>query len=150
MQLQSAGPARWVPFVATIALCVACGGGGSPSGSPAAGAPASVLPADGEPEGWSRVTETETYDAPIVLNAAGGWAREIGAMVGLEHPIQPDSHEGGITEPVAPFLEPMIVDISPAPGSSQKSILGSRAIARASAARFRIPPDSSDGSKEKA
>jgi len=63
-------------------------------------------------------TETETYDAPIVLNAAGGWAREIGAMVGLEHPIQPDSHEGGITEPVAPFLEPMIVDISPAPGSS--------------------------------
>ena len=30
----------------------------------------------------------------------------------------PDCHEAGITEPVAPFLEPMVVDIRPAPGST--------------------------------
>jgi len=58
-------------------------------------------------------TRTGRYEAPIVVNAAGAWAAEIGRMVGLEHPIEPDSHEGGITEPVAPFLGPMIVDIRP-------------------------------------
>ncbi len=63
-------------------------------------------------------TDKATYAAQIVLNAGGGWASEIGAMVGLDHPVQPDSHEGGITEPVAPFLGPMVVDISPAPGSA--------------------------------
>jgi len=63
-------------------------------------------------------TQTETYDAPVVVNAAGPWAREIAALAALDHPVQPDAHEGGITEPVAPFLEPMVVDIHPAPGSS--------------------------------
>ena len=29
----------------------------------------------------------------------------------------PDSHEAGITEPVAPFLGPMLVDIRPVEGS---------------------------------
>ncbi len=61
----------------------------------------------------SVVTDAGRYEAPIVVNAAGAWANEIGAMVGLDHPIVPDSHEGGITEPVAPFLGPMVVDIRP-------------------------------------
>jgi sarcosine oxidase subunit beta len=63
-------------------------------------------------------TTAGTYEAPVVVNAGGAWARKIGAMVGLDHPVEPDSHEGGITEPVAPFLHPMVVDIHPAPGSS--------------------------------
>ena len=63
-------------------------------------------------------TEQGHYETPILVNAAGAWAAELGAMAGLEHPILPDSHEGGITEPVAPFLEPMVVDISPGPGSA--------------------------------
>ena len=58
-------------------------------------------------------TDKAAYDAPVLINAAGAWANEIGAMVRLQHPIEPDSHEGGITEPVAPFLGPMIVDIKP-------------------------------------
>jgi sarcosine oxidase, subunit beta len=62
-------------------------------------------------------TDRGRYGADVVINAAGAWARQLGAMVGLEHPIQPDSHEAGITEPVAQFLKPMIVDIRPAPGS---------------------------------
>jgi len=58
------------------------------------------------------------YQAHVVLNAAGAWASEIGAMVGQTHPIEPDSHEGGITEPVARFLDPMIVDIRPSEGAA--------------------------------
>ena len=36
----------------------------------------------------------------------------------MNHPVQPESHEAGITEPVAHFLDPMLVDIRPAPGSA--------------------------------
>lgn len=63
-------------------------------------------------------TDRGRYAAPVVLNAAGAWASEVGRMVGLDHPVAPDSHEGGITEPVAAFLDPMVVDISPGPGSA--------------------------------
>jgi sarcosine oxidase, subunit beta len=63
-------------------------------------------------------TDVGRYGADVVVNAAGAWARELGALVGLAHPVQPDSHEAGITEPVAHFLKPMIVDIRPAPGSA--------------------------------
>lgn len=65
------------------------------------------------------VTDRSEYTAPIVVNAAGGWAKEIAAMVGVDVPVQPDSHEGGITEPVAPFLRPMVVDIRPVEPSPQ-------------------------------
>ncbi len=63
-------------------------------------------------------TKQGTYHAPVVVNAAGPWAQTIGRLVGMEHPVQPDSHEAGITEPVAHFLGPMLVDIRPAPGSA--------------------------------
>ena len=63
-------------------------------------------------------TDRGEYAAPIVLNAAGPWASDIGKLVGLDHPVNPDSHEGGITEPVAHFLNPMVVDVRPAPGSA--------------------------------
>nr|MBN1858426.1 FAD-binding oxidoreductase [Candidatus Bipolaricaulota bacterium] len=63
-------------------------------------------------------TPRGSYRSPIVINAAGPWARQVGLLVGHDHPVIPDSHEGGITEPVAPFLDPMVVDISPGPGSS--------------------------------
>lgn len=63
-------------------------------------------------------TDKGEYAAPVVVNAAGAWARDIGALIGFAHPVTPDSHEGGITEPVAHFLGPMVVDIRPAPGSA--------------------------------
>ena len=63
-------------------------------------------------------TQKGEYGAGVVVNAAGAWAKDVGAMVGLQHPIVPDSHEAGITEPVAHFLDPMVVDIRPAPGSA--------------------------------
>jgi len=69
-----------------------------------------------------RVKGVETskgrYDAPVVINAAGPWAKQVGELLGFDHPVRPDSHEGGITEPVAHFLNPMVVDIRPAPGSA--------------------------------
>jgi len=72
------------------------------------------------PEGRIRTVRTDkgTYETRIVLNAAGGWASEVGRLLGLDHPVVPESHEAGITEPVAPFLSPMVVDIRPAPGSA--------------------------------
>ncbi|MCR4391289.1 MAG: FAD-binding oxidoreductase [Candidatus Acetothermia bacterium] len=63
-------------------------------------------------------TDKGEYGADVVVNAAGPWAREVGALLGLDHPVSPDSHEAGITEPVAHFLDPMVVDIRPAPGSA--------------------------------
>jgi len=58
-------------------------------------------------------TDAGEYGAEVVVNAAGGWAAEIGRMAGLELPVKPDSHEGAVTEPVARFLEPLVVDIRP-------------------------------------
>ena len=71
-------------------------------------------------EGRVRAVRTDKgrYETRVVLNAAGPWARAVGKLVGLDHPVQPDSHEAGVTEPVAPFLDPMVVDIRPVPGSS--------------------------------
>lgn len=63
-------------------------------------------------------TDKGTYYGGTVINAAGPWASEVARMVGIEVPVVPDSHESGITEPVAPFMRPMVVDIRPAEGSA--------------------------------
>lgn len=63
-------------------------------------------------------TDRAEYGTDVVVNAAGAHASEIAQLAGLNVPVQPDSHEAAITEAVAPFLKPMIVDIQPGPGSS--------------------------------
>jgi sarcosine oxidase subunit beta len=63
-------------------------------------------------------TDQGEYTADIVINAAGGWAEEIDELVGVKLPVRPDSHEAAITEPVERFLNPMIVDVRPEPGSA--------------------------------
>ncbi len=62
-------------------------------------------------------TDKGGYATEVVINAAGPWARAAAQMAGLDTPVIPDSHEAGITEPVARFVEPMVVDIRPAEGS---------------------------------
>ena len=62
-------------------------------------------------------TTDSTFAAPIIINAAGAYAREIGGMVGLDLPVYPDCHEAGVTEPVRHFLSPMVVDIRQFPRS---------------------------------
>jgi sarcosine oxidase subunit beta len=57
------------------------------------------------------------YPVPLVVNAAGAAARDIGHLVGVDLPVVPDAHEAAITAPVARFLEPMVVDLRPAEGS---------------------------------
>lgn len=63
-------------------------------------------------------TAQSEYSAGVVINAAGAWARAVGQMAGLDLAVNPDCHEAGITESVAPFLGPMVVDIRPGPGSA--------------------------------
>jgi len=63
-------------------------------------------------------TDSGYYRTSVVLNVAGPWANELGKMLNIDHPIVPESHEGGITEPVAPFVSPMVVDIRPTLGSA--------------------------------
>lgn len=64
------------------------------------------------------VTDKGSYQADQVVNAAGNFAREIAAMVGEDLGVFPDNHEAGITEPVARFFGPMVVDMRKAPGSA--------------------------------
>jgi sarcosine oxidase subunit beta len=63
-------------------------------------------------------TNRGEYSTRVVVNAAGPWAREVAQMAGLDVPVTPDSHEAAITEAVARFLDPMVVDIRPMPGSA--------------------------------
>jgi len=63
------------------------------------------------------ITDKSQYNCRFVLNGAGSSAPEVGRLVGLDLPVYPDSHEAGITEPVARFFDPLVVDIRPTPGS---------------------------------
>jgi sarcosine oxidase subunit beta len=76
----------------------------------------SILRTNGQVTGVT--TDKGTYNAGLVVNAAGAWAREVAKLAGVDVPVNPDSHEGGITEPVAPFLNPMVVDIRPTDDST--------------------------------
>jgi sarcosine oxidase subunit beta len=63
-------------------------------------------------------TDKGEYGADVIINAAGPWAGPVAHMVGLDVPVRPDSHEAAVTEAVARFLDPMVVDIRPAVGSA--------------------------------
>lgn len=63
-------------------------------------------------------TNKNTYSANCVVNAAGSWAHNLAKTINIDLPIISDCHEGGITEPVARFLDPMVVDIKPALNSA--------------------------------
>lgn len=44
-----------------------------------------------------------------IVNAAGGYAKTVGRMAGIELPIFPERHEILVTEPVEPLLGPMVM-----------------------------------------
>jgi sarcosine oxidase subunit beta len=54
-----------------------------------------------------------TFHAPIVVNAAGPFVKEIAQMVHLELPVYPERHEAMITEQMERFFDMMIVDYRP-------------------------------------
>lgn len=63
-------------------------------------------------------TDRRRYGADVVINAAGAWAGSVAGLSGIDLPVRPDEHEAGITEAVAHFLGPLVVDIRPGPGSA--------------------------------
>jgi len=74
-----------------------------------------ILVEDGRVTGAA--TDRGHYSAPVVVDAAGPHSAEICRTAGVEVPVVPDSHEGGITEPVRRFFTSMVVDLRPGPGS---------------------------------
>jgi len=58
-------------------------------------------------------TKKGEYKSDVVVNTAGAHASYISKMAGLNIPVNPDSHEAGITAPVKPFLKSLVVDIRP-------------------------------------
>ncbi len=60
-------------------------------------------------------TDSGEYRAPVVVNASGAHASQVSALAGVSTPILPESHEAGISAPVRPFLDPLVVDLRPGP-----------------------------------
>jgi sarcosine oxidase, subunit beta len=83
-----------------------------------------IYRADGRVRGVR--TDRGSYAAPIVINAAGAAAAAVAALAGDTVPVRPDLHEAAITEPVAPFLTPLVVDVRPGPGSANVYFYQSR------------------------
>jgi sarcosine oxidase subunit beta len=62
-------------------------------------------------------TDKGTYYSTIVINAAGAFGKEVAQLANVSVPVEPESHEAGITEAYQHFLNPMVVDIRPELGS---------------------------------
>ncbi|WP_394832726.1 FAD-binding oxidoreductase [Pendulispora rubella] len=54
----------------------------------------------------------ETIRTHRVVNAAGAWAPEIARLLGIELPNKPHRHEICSTEPLKPWLKPLVADLS--------------------------------------
>ncbi len=63
-----------------------------------------------------RVTHVETSRGTIgcnwVVNAVGAWAKQVASWGGVDLPNKPERHEILVSEPLKPFLGPMLVDLS--------------------------------------
>jgi sarcosine oxidase subunit beta len=58
------------------------------------------------------ITNRGAIATNLVVNAAGAWSVQIARMLGVELPNKPYRHEILIGEPVKPFLDPMVSDLS--------------------------------------
>jgi len=54
-------------------------------------------------------TTGETFQTPVVVDAAGGETAAIASLVGASLPIHPVRHQILVTEPVEPALDPMVL-----------------------------------------
>jgi sarcosine oxidase, subunit beta len=57
------------------------------------------------------VGEAFRIEAPIVINACGAWSPEIAARVGVALPNHPHRHEICSSEPLKPWLGPLVADL---------------------------------------
>src|SRR5689334_15076227 len=62
--------------------------------------------------GFKLTTSKGEVRAKRVINAAGAWSPEVARMVGVELPNRPHRHEILSTEPLKPFLTPMVSVLS--------------------------------------
>ena len=58
------------------------------------------------------VTSRGTIKTSRVVNAAGAWSPGIARMLGVELPNKPHRHEICASEPLKPFLGPLVADLS--------------------------------------
>ncbi|MEM0936257.1 MAG: FAD-dependent oxidoreductase [Pseudomonadota bacterium] len=54
---------------------------------------------------WDVVTAKGTIHAEHIVNAAGLWAREVGAMAGIYHPLVPMAHQYLVTDDIPEIYE---------------------------------------------
>jgi dimethylglycine dehydrogenase len=65
-----------------------------------------VLETNPRPDGtWDVVTDKGTIHAEHVVNAAGLWAREVGAMAGVYLPLHPMEHQYLVTDDIPEIYE---------------------------------------------
>lgn len=65
-----------------------------------------VIGTDPQPDGtWIVRTEKGSIRTPWVINAAGLWAREVAAMVGVDLPLIPTEHQYFVTETIAAIAD---------------------------------------------
>ena len=57
-------------------------------------------------------TTAGPVDAAVVVNAAGGWSADVSRLAGLTVPNAASRHEILATEPLKPFLDPMVIRLS--------------------------------------
>jgi len=58
------------------------------------------------------VTNKNTYETSKVVNAAGGYAKEVGMMAGVDIPVYTENHEILATEPIEKIQGPMVMSFS--------------------------------------
>lgn len=58
------------------------------------------------------ITSKDSYETEKVVNAAGGYSKEVGQMVGVEIPVFSENHEILVTERTAPIQGPMVMSFS--------------------------------------
>ena len=58
------------------------------------------------------VTDRGAVATSRVVNAAGGWSSQVARLAGVELPNRPYRHEILVSEPLKPFLEPMVCDLA--------------------------------------
>ncbi|MDR4969018.1 MAG: FAD-binding oxidoreductase, partial [Acholeplasmataceae bacterium] len=58
------------------------------------------------------ITDKNVYDTSKVVNAAGGYSKEIGDMAGVEIPVYSENHEILATEPIEKIQGPMVMSFS--------------------------------------
>jgi len=57
---------------------------------------------------WTVEAGGRRFQAPLLVNAAGAWGARVAAMLGETPPLRADAPMLMITEPVAPFLTPVL------------------------------------------